>query len=161
MRNTILSRKTSLRANYFHFKIFHWFQSLSAVSPEMSWSFTTYFDLSTPLKSKATTSKITPLSSRNNGLIPMNRTVVLLIPCFFREILLQNDSLQINVSVMGLFGGHVLVVSSVTCGISIIYRTSKERSTQTKDIFQLLNALLSVELNVRHYASNFILFQLK
>ena len=58
-------------------------------------------------------------------------------------------------------GGHVLVVSPVTCGISIIYRTSREPPTQNKDIFRLLNALLSVELNVRHYASNFILFQLK
>ena len=59
------------------------------------------------------------------------------------------------------FGGHVLIVSPVTCGISIKYRTSREPPTQNKDIFQLLNALLSVELNVRHYASNFILFQLK
>ena len=44
------------------------------------------------------------------------------------------------------------------CGIPIIYRTSREPPTQKKDIFQILNALLSVELNVRHYASNFIFF---
>ena len=42
--------------------------------------------------------------------------------------------------------------------ISIIYRTSREPPTQNKDIFQLLNALLSVELNVRHYASNSFCF---
>ena len=42
--------------------------------------------------------------------------------------------------------------------ISIIYRTSREPPTQNKDIFQLLNALLSVELNVRHYVSNSFCF---
>ena len=68
---------------------------------------------------------------------------------------------KLDVSFLGLVGGHVLVVSPVMCSISIIYRTCREPPTQNKDIFQLLNALLSVELNVRHYASNFILFQLK
>ena len=33
---------------------------------------------------------------------------------------------------------------------------SREPSTQNKDILQLLNASLPVELNVRHYASNLI-----
>ena len=75
----------------------------------------------------------------------MNRIVVLLSSCL--AVLLSSC--------------HVLVVSPVTCGISITYRTSREPPTQYKDIFQLSNALLSVELNVRHYASNFILFQLK
>ena len=80
---------------------------------------------------------------------------------FFEKSCYKTPLSNLDVSFLGLVGGHVLVVSPVTCGISIICRTSREPPTQNKDIFQLLNALLSVELNVRHYASNFILFQLK
>ena len=49
----------------------------------------------------------------------------------------QNAFFQINsdVSFLGLVGGHILVVSLVTCGISIIYRTSREPPTQKRTFF--------------------------
>ena len=88
-----------------------------------------------------------------HGLIPMNSTVVLLNLCLFKKSCYKTPLFRSTDSFVGLFGGHVLVGSPVTCGISVIYRTSREPPTQNKDIFHWLDALLSVELNARHYAS--------
>ena len=54
------------------------------------------------------------------GLIPMNRTVVLLSSCLFFEKSCYKRLFPIEMLVFwdSLVGGHVLVVSPITCGIS-------------------------------------------
>ena len=54
---------------------------------------------------------------------------------FFEKSCYKTPLSNWDVSFLGLVRGHVFVVSPVTCGISIIYRTSREPPTQNKAIF--------------------------